>query len=79
MYEYSHLLVTRPGKTHFGRCTADTAIHLGDRNSPPRLQLDLIEQPERDARREGQHDPRIARHSSRNGCTFAAEAHTESK
>jgi hypothetical protein len=45
MHEHSHLLVTRPGKTHLGRCTADTAIHLGDRNSPPRLQLDLIEQP----------------------------------
>jgi len=79
MHEHSHLLVTRPGETHFGGCAADTAIHLGDRNSSPRLRLDLIEQSEWDARREREHDARIARHSSRNGCTLGAEAHTESK
>jgi hypothetical protein len=77
--EHSHLLVTRPAEPHPRSCLADAAVHLGDRNSPPRLQLDLDEQTARNPRREGEHDASIAGRARRNRTDFVPEAQQNGK
>jgi len=43
VHENPHLLVTRLVEAHLGSRATDTAIHLGDRDSSPRLSFDLVE------------------------------------
>jgi hypothetical protein len=79
MYEYPDLLVTRSGELHPGSSTTDAAVHLGDRDRPVRLPLDLVEEPTWDPRCEGEHGDRIARQASRKSGAFVAEPHGERK
>jgi len=60
------------------RSAPDAAIHLGDWNGSPRLPFDLVEEPSRDARSEGEHVATFAWQASRNGQGFVPERHRES-
>jgi hypothetical protein len=57
------------------RSAPDTAIHLRDGNGSPRLPLDLVEEPSRDARSEGEHAATFAWQASRNLHDFVPERH----
>ena len=79
MHKDPHLLVTRPVETHLGRSASDAAVHLGNGNGSPGLSLDLVEQPDRNARRKGEHVARIARQPLGKTHASVPKAHTERK
>ena len=77
--EKPHLLVTRSVEPHLGGCASDRAIHFGDRNGSLRLPLDLVEEPEWDARGEREHAARLAWQASRILHVFVPERHERTK
>jgi len=79
VHEDSNLLVTRPVEPHRGGRAPDASVHLGDRNRPAGLSLDLVEQPSRDPRCEREHGASIAAPASRNGNASAPGAHENGK
>jgi hypothetical protein len=79
MHENAHALVARPGEPHPGGLASDGSVHLGDWNGSPRLSLDLVEQPPRDPRCEGEHAATIAPPASRKSNAYAPEVHEKTK
>jgi hypothetical protein len=77
VHENPHLLITRPGKPHLGRCATDAPVHLGDGNGSARLPFDFVQKALWDPRREGEHAFRIARCSSQIRRAFAPKEHEE--
>jgi hypothetical protein len=77
--EKPHLLVTRSVEPHLGGRASDRAIHFGDRNGSLRLPLDLVEEPEWNARGEREHAARLAWQASRILHVFVPERHKRTK
>jgi hypothetical protein len=77
--EKPHLLVTRSVEPHLGGHASDRTIHFGDRNGSLRLPLDLVEEPEWNARGEREHAASLARQASRIRDVFVPERDKRTK